>query len=131
MHTETEDRRTADQRVIIVASRDEVWLHFAEKILRRTDEVRALHDLPTNLTVALPSEARKILMVSSELIPDKVKDFVDRVGNGRFERVCVLREPHDEHHRISDKHLKDLGFLVADRPDNSKAFHRLLKMACG
>lgn len=131
MPYENEDRRSAEQRVIILASQDGAWLHFAEKTLRRTDEVHALHDLATGFPEPLPEDARKILMVSSELVPAKVKDFLDMVGNGRFQQVCVLREPHDEHQRVNDKHLKDLGFVVTDRPDNSKAFHRLMKMACG
>lgn len=130
MPYEDEDRRSPEQRVMIIASRDEMWLHFAEKTLRRTDEVHAVHDLVTGFPDRLPEDARKILMVSSELVPSKVKDFLDLVGNGRFQKVCVLREPHDEHQRINDKHLKDLGFVVVDRPDNTKAFHRLVKMAC-
>ncbi len=130
MPYENEDRRAAEQRIIIVASQDAVWLHFAEKTLRRTDEVHAIQDLATGFPGPLPEDARKILMVSSELVPAKVKEFLELVGNNRFQKVCVLREPHDEHQRINDKHLKDLGFLVADRPDNTKAFHRLLKMAC-
>ena len=130
MPYENDDRRSAEQRIIIVASQDAAWLHFAEKTLRRTDEVHAIQDLAIGFPGPLPEDARKILMVSSELVPAKVKEFLELVGNGRFQKVCVLREPHDEHQRINDKHLKDLGFVVVDRPDNTKAFHRLLKMAC-
>lgn len=130
MNQENEERRVSDQRVMIVVSRDEQWLNFAEKTLRRTDKVKVLHDLEGAIAKLTNIEGTRFLLVSSELVPAKVKDFQAVLEGGHFERVCVLKEIHDEHQRINDKHLRDLGIIVVDRPDNSKAFHRLLKMVC-
>ncbi|GMV66178.1 MAG: hypothetical protein KJ050_02270 [Candidatus Omnitrophica bacterium] len=130
MNQENEERRVSDHRVMIVVSRDEQWLNFAEKTLRRTDQVKALHGLEGASEKLTGIQGTRFLLVSSELVPAKVKDFQAFLDSGRFERVCVLKEFHDEHQRISDKHLRELGIIVVDRPDNSKAFHRLLKMVC-
>lgn len=125
-----EERRSSDQPTIVAVSRDSPWLQFAEKTLRRTDSVKTLSDLSDADHQPRPAGGQTILMISSELVPAKIKDFQSVLDSG-YAKIWVLKEPHDEHQRINDKHLKDLGIQVADRPDNSKAFRRLLKIIFG
>jgi hypothetical protein len=130
MNDLAQERRDSVQTATILAvSRDNVWLQFAEKTLRRTDRVKTLtglegdsHQLP------LIEGEKTLLLISSELVPSKIKEFQAMLSASKFWKVWVLRESHDEHQRISDKHLKEMGIAVADRPDNSKAFRRLLKI---
>jgi hypothetical protein len=131
MSTQAEERRTNEQAVIIfVVSRDQVWLHFAEKTLRRTDQVKALQKLEEIGKVIPQIDGKPVLLISSELVPSKVHELKEMIHIDQFRTVCVLRESHDEHQRVNDKHLKDLGIQVSDRPDNAKAFHRTLKIVC-
>ena len=122
--------RRNDERTLYVVSKDEAWLHFAEMTLRRTDRVKALQSLGKELAEALTDHETSFLLISSELVPDRVKELAGLLGICHFSKVCVLKGAHDDHHRINDKHLKDMGVFIADRPENAKAFHKLLKILC-
>lgn len=127
MNERTEERRQAGAHTILAVSRDEVWLQFAEKTLRRNDKVKVLKDLNA-VSGHLPESAENaLLLISSELIPPKIKDLQQQLDGCDSARICVLREPRDRHQRVNDKHLKGLGIEVNDRPDNSKAMRRLIK----
>ncbi|MCG3196394.1 MAG: hypothetical protein HUU16_15095 [Candidatus Omnitrophica bacterium] len=131
MTPQGEERRSAEQPTIVAISRDEPWLHFAEKTLRRTDEVQVHKDLDGVGQALGEIGTRVVAFVSSELVPARIKEFQAFLDEGRFWKVWVLKEPHDDHQRINDKHLKEMGVSVTDRPDNSKAFRRLLKIVFG
>ena len=130
MAPETQERRSTETTILAI-SKDEAWLHFAKKTLRRTDEIRILKDL-AGISPLLDGRAgQTVVFISSELVPPKRKDFEQAIPSLEGLRVWVLREPHDEHQRINDKHLRQMGVEVADRPDNSKAMRRLIKIVFG
>lgn len=128
MAPHADERRSTQQHDILAVSKHEPWLHFAKKILRKSDHVeivKSLDDIPALVDRGMHFE---VLMISSELIPAKIKDFEELLAKAGAKRVWALEEPHDEHQRINNKHLKELGVGVTDRPENSKAMRRVLKM---
>ena len=127
MNERTEERRQPGSHTILAVSRDEVWLQFAEKTLRRNDRVEVLKDLNAVSSHLQEPLENTLLLISSELIPQKIKELQQQLDGCDAARICVLREPHDQHQRVNDKHLKGLGIEVNDRPDNSKAMRRLIK----
>ncbi|MCA9434324.1 MAG: hypothetical protein KC931_05430 [Candidatus Omnitrophica bacterium] len=129
MTAQSDERRSGAQHDILAVSKDEPWLHFAKKILRKSDHVEILKNL--NEIPALIEKGMRfdVLMISSELIPSKIKELEEVLAVAKADKVWALEEPHDEHQRINNKHLKkDLGVEVTDRPENSKAMRRVLKM---
>jgi hypothetical protein len=127
MPNQFDEKRQVESVRILAMSHDQDWLHFAENTLRRTDEVEVLENLD-GVNDRTSADGRKtIILVSSELVPSKVKDFHEFIDRAHAHKVCVLRAPKDNHHRINDKHLKDLGVDMEDRPENTKAFRRILK----
>lgn len=126
------ERRETEPTFVIAVSQDVPWLHFAEKSLRRTDQVITASSLgQANEQVHSLNSARKLALISSEVVPSKIKEFQPLLDEGGFWKACVLKEPHDTHQRINDKHLKELGVEVLDRPENAKAFRRVLKILIG
>lgn len=113
---------------MVAVSRDEAWLGFTRKTLRRTDVVEVMHELDDLSKHLSNSDNPVYLLISSELIPIKISELEGYLNGLPTEKVCVLRAPQDEHHRVSDKHLKGLGMLVEDRPDSQKAMRRLIKI---
>ena len=128
MTTQADERRSSVQHDILAVSQHEAWLHFAKKILRKTDHVEILKSLGEIPALVEKGMHFDVLLVSSELIPSKIREFQDLLSQVKAERVWALEEPHDTHQRINNKHLKDLGVHVADRPENGKAMRRVLKM---
>ena len=131
MSERTEERRQPGALNILAVSRDEVWLQFAKKTLRRNDRVETLHGLDEVSDHVEAIEGEPLLLISSELVPSKIKELQEHLDGCKTSIVCVLREPRDQHQRINDKHLKGLGIEVADRPDNAKALRRLIKILMG
>lgn len=128
MTAEIDERRGGVQHDILAVSKHEAWLHFAKKILRKTDHVEILKDLSEIPALVEKGMHFDVLMISSELIPPKIKEFEQLLSNAGADRVWALEEPHDVHQRINNKHLKELGVEVTDRPENSKAMRRVLRM---
>jgi len=128
MTAQSEERRGGKQHDILAVSKDEPWLHFAEKILRKSDHVETLKNLGEIPKLIEKGMQFDVLMISSELIPAKIKDFEELLNTAKADRVWALEEPHDEHQRINNKHLRELGVEVTDRPENGKAMRRVLKM---
>ena len=128
MNESAQDRREAEALRIVAVSRDEAWLGFTRKTLRRTDVVEVMHELD-EISKHLSGGDRPVyLLISSELVPIKIGEFESHLGGLPTAKVCVLRVPQDEHHRVNDKHLRGLGILVEDRRDNQKAMRRLVKI---
>ena len=128
MTAQADERRSQEQHDILAVSKNEAWLHFAKKILRKSDHVEILKSLDEIPSLVEQGMHFDVLLISSELIPPKIKEFEDLLSNAKADRVWALEEPHDEHQRINNKHLKELGVEVTDRPENSKAMRRVLKM---
>jgi len=127
MNEHTEERRSSQEARILAVSRDHDWLHFAKKILRRNDQVEILDTLSEAANHPADGNLQTVLFISSELVPSKIKEFEELLEACSPWRTWVLNESHDTHQRINDKHLRDMGVLVDDRPDNAKAMRRLLK----
>jgi hypothetical protein len=131
MNDHHDERRSEGAVDVLAVSRDKVWLEFTRKTLRRNDRVETLKDLreiPAHLS---EMDEGTILLISSELIPSKIRDLEESLNGCMAAKMCVLKAPHDEHQRINDKHLRGLGIEVADRPDNAKALRRLIKILVG
>ncbi len=128
MTAQADERRSTVQHDILAVSKQEPWLHFAKKILRKSDHAHILKDLDEIPRLVAKGMHFDVLMISSELIPSKIKEFEELLTKAGADRVWALEESHDEHQRINDKHLKELGVQVTDRPENSKAMRRVLKM---
>ena len=131
MNESARDRRRPEALRIVAVSRDETWLGFTRKTLRRTDTVEVMAELEGISNHLSGSENPVFLLISSELVPIKIGVFESHLDGLPTAKVCVLRVPQDEHHRINDKHLRGLGMLVEDRPDNQKAMRRLIKILIG
>jgi hypothetical protein len=128
MNESAQDRRSVEALRIVAVSRDEAWLGFTRKTLRRTDTVEVMHELDEISNHLSGSDNPVFLLISSELVPIKLGDLESRLEGLPTEKVCVLRAPQDEHHRVNDKHLRGVGILVEDRPDSQKAMRRLIKI---
>jgi len=128
MTAQDDERRSSVQHDILAVSKHEAWLHFAKKILRKTGHVEILKDLDEVPGLIESGMHFEVLLISSELLPAKIKEFEDLLAKAGADRVWALEEPHDEHQRINNKHLKELGVGVTDRPENAKAMRRVLKM---
>lgn len=122
------ERRSSSAADILAVSRDEAWLHFIRKTLRRHDKVEILKDLSELSDHLSDMSEETLVLISSELVPSKIKDLRENLDGCKASSICVLKVPKDEHQRVNDKHLKGLGLEVADRPDNSKALRRLIKI---
>ena len=128
MTDQGDERRSQVQHDILAVSKQEAWLHFAKKILRKSDHVEILKELEEIPPLVEKGMHFDVLLISSELIPSKIKEFEEILSNAKADRVWALEESHDQHQRINNKHLRDLGVQVTDRPENSKSMRRVLKM---
>ena len=124
------ERREKSKGHILVVAHDELWSKFVENTLRRTDAVEDSFTLD-EAREHLKNEKYWIIILSSKVVPDKVHEFESFLSYTNNAKIIVVRHPKDTHHRINDKHLKQMGVIVEDRPTDGKGLRRLMKIASG